>query len=146
MGAAGAAVAERCRQPCGAISPGACADVFHCIARLPSQVSKLLPSERSPTISQLVDSGFVAVEVIVDKSQARDLIPTCKRLGATGIVVCACPPASLRCPSTPLLAAVALWLVLDRAVLVARADVARALLWLLLMSQPLCAGLQTMLT
>ncbi|EFN58990.1 hypothetical protein CHLNCDRAFT_33744 [Chlorella variabilis] len=51
------------------------------------EVSKLLPSERSPTISQLVDSGFVAVEVIVDKSQARDLIPTCKRLGATGIVV-----------------------------------------------------------
>lgn len=51
----------------------------------PLQVSAMLPSEQSPTISPLVQPGFVALEVIVPESTARRLLPACKRLGATGI-------------------------------------------------------------
>ncbi|KAL4427928.1 hypothetical protein ABPG75_002017 [Micractinium tetrahymenae] len=50
-----------------------------------AEVSALLPSERSPTVSHLVDSHFLAVEVVLDERHARELIPACKRLGATGI-------------------------------------------------------------
>ena len=35
------------------------------------QVSACLPSERSPTVSQLEEEGFVAVEVIVEERQVR---------------------------------------------------------------------------
>ncbi len=49
------------------------------------QVSRSLPSERSPTVNQLEDEEYVAIEVIVDERQARELIPICKRMGATGI-------------------------------------------------------------
>ena len=49
-------------------------------------MSACLPAERSPTVSQLVDGEFVAVEVVVDERQARQLIPAVKRLGATGIL------------------------------------------------------------
>ncbi|KAI8469264.1 MAG: hypothetical protein J3K34DRAFT_454221 [Monoraphidium minutum] len=51
-----------------------------------NEVSAVLPSERSPTVSQLVDSDYVAIEVVLDERQARDIIPACKRLGATGIL------------------------------------------------------------
>mmetsp|Transcript_31217 Transcript_31217/g.99545 ORF Transcript_31217/g.99545 Transcript_31217/m.99545 type:complete len:175 (+) Transcript_31217:94-618(+) len=47
---------------------------------------QLLPSEQSPTVSALIDSDFVAVEVVVDESLCRQLVATCKRMGATGIV------------------------------------------------------------
>ncbi|KIZ04569.1 ATP phosphoribosyltransferase [Monoraphidium neglectum] len=82
------------------------------------EVSACLPSERSPTVSQLVDSDYVAIEVVLGERQApahghslwaldarpprpritraalraaprcpaRDIIPICKRLGATGIL------------------------------------------------------------
>jgi len=49
------------------------------------QVTALLPSERSPTVSRLADSEYVAVEVVLDERTARGLIPLCKRAGATGI-------------------------------------------------------------
>ncbi|PSC69814.1 ATP phosphoribosyltransferase [Micractinium conductrix] len=49
------------------------------------EVSALLPLKQSPTVSHLVNSEFLAVEVIVDEQLARDLIPQCKRLGASGI-------------------------------------------------------------
>ncbi|KAK9814640.1 hypothetical protein WJX72_009113 [[Myrmecia] bisecta] len=50
-----------------------------------SQVTAMLPSEQSPTVSQLLDDAFVAVEVVVDERKARELVPFCKRLGASGI-------------------------------------------------------------
>lgn len=50
------------------------------------QVCGALPAERSPTISQQVDPDYVAVEVILEERQAREAIPLCKRLGATGII------------------------------------------------------------
>jgi len=46
----------------------------------------LLPSLRRPTISQLAEDGWVAVETIIDETVVRDIIPALKRLGAEGII------------------------------------------------------------
>ncbi len=51
-----------------------------------NEISAVLPSEKSPTVSQLADKDWVAVEVIVDEITDRNLIPQLKRLGATGIL------------------------------------------------------------
>eukprot|EP00899_Mesostigma_viride_P009888 jgi/Mesvir1/18900/Mv18897-RA.1 len=48
-------------------------------------VIALLPSELSPTVSQLADPAYSAVEVICDSRLARDLVPMMKRIGASGI-------------------------------------------------------------
>ncbi|HWP41051.1 MAG TPA: ATP phosphoribosyltransferase [Tepidisphaeraceae bacterium] len=53
--------------------------------QLPEVVS-FLPAEKSPTISRLNDPGWVAVEVILEEKQERELIPRLKRAGATGII------------------------------------------------------------
>jgi ATP phosphoribosyltransferase len=37
-------------------------------------------------VSQLIDTEFFAVEVVLGERQARELIPVCRRLGATGIL------------------------------------------------------------
>lgn len=50
-----------------------------------SEIVGFLPAEKSPTISRLSDSDWVAVEVILDEKQERELIPRLKRAGATGI-------------------------------------------------------------
>ncbi|MCF7975113.1 MAG: ATP phosphoribosyltransferase [Phycisphaerae bacterium] len=49
-------------------------------------ILKLLPAEKSPTISNLVDSDFVAIDVIVDDKVERALVPALKRAGASGII------------------------------------------------------------
>jgi ATP phosphoribosyltransferase len=49
-------------------------------------VLKTLPSEKSPTISNLADSDFVAVEVIIEAKIERSLVPALKRAGASGII------------------------------------------------------------
>lgn len=49
-------------------------------------ILKILPAEKSPTISGLADSGYVAVEVIVEDKVERSLVPALKRAGATGII------------------------------------------------------------
>jgi ATP phosphoribosyltransferase len=54
-------------------------------ARL-AEVVGFLPAEKSPTVSRLADSQWVAVEVILEEKQERELIPALKRAGATGII------------------------------------------------------------
>ncbi|MCL5946249.1 MAG: ATP phosphoribosyltransferase [Planctomycetes bacterium] len=49
-------------------------------------ILKILPAEKSPTISALADGTWVAVEVIVEEKQERELIPLLKRAGATGLI------------------------------------------------------------
>ena len=44
-----------------------------------------LPSEKSPTVSDLADQQWVALEVIVEESVERELVPALQRAGATGI-------------------------------------------------------------
>jgi len=48
-------------------------------------VLKVLPAEKSPTISGLADSDYVAVEVIIEDKIERVLVPALKRAGASGI-------------------------------------------------------------
>lgn len=50
------------------------------------EISKLLPAEKSPTISELAEPDWVAIEVIVDERAERQLVPELKRAGATGII------------------------------------------------------------
>lgn len=45
----------------------------------------ILPAEKSPTVSPLADSEFVAVEIIIKDDIERELIPQLKRGGASGI-------------------------------------------------------------
>jgi ATP phosphoribosyltransferase len=51
-----------------------------------AEVISFLPAEKSPTVSRLADSAWVAVEVILEEKQERELIPRLKRAGATGII------------------------------------------------------------
>lgn len=51
-----------------------------------AELLKLLPSLRRPTVSQLAEEGWVAVETIIDETIVRDMIPALKRLGAEGII------------------------------------------------------------
>ncbi len=54
-------------------------------ARLAELLEKL-PSLRRPTISQLSEEGWLAVETVIDETVVRDIIPELKRLGAEGII------------------------------------------------------------
>jgi len=47
---------------------------------------KILPAEKSPTISSLADADFVAIEAILDEKVERQLVPQLKRAGASGII------------------------------------------------------------
>jgi ATP phosphoribosyltransferase len=49
-------------------------------------VLKILPAEKSPTISSLADSDYVALEVIIEDKVERSLVPALKRAGASGII------------------------------------------------------------
>lgn len=47
---------------------------------------KSLPALRNPTISQLSQKGWVAVETVIDEHIVRELIPKLKEAGAEGII------------------------------------------------------------
>ena len=49
-------------------------------------IVKVLPALNSPTVSQLRDPEWVAVNTILEEPQVRDVIPRLKAAGATGIV------------------------------------------------------------
>ena len=49
-------------------------------------VVELLPAMRAPTVSELAETGFFAVETVVPKSTINTLIPRLKRLGAEDIL------------------------------------------------------------
>lgn len=49
-------------------------------------VVEALPAMRAPTVSPLAESGFYAVETVVEKSTINTLIPKLKTLGASDIV------------------------------------------------------------
>lgn len=46
----------------------------------------ILPAMRNPTVSPLAKGDWVALEVIVDEKQVREIIPRLKRAGAEGII------------------------------------------------------------
>lgn len=49
-------------------------------------ILKILPAEKSPTISSLADPDYVAIEVIIENKVERSLVPALKRAGASGII------------------------------------------------------------
>ncbi|MEA2453545.1 MAG: phosphoribosyltransferase [Actinomycetota bacterium] len=51
-----------------------------------ADVTAALPAMRAPTVSQLSESGFYAVETIIAKSEINTLIPQLKSLGASDII------------------------------------------------------------
>jgi ATP phosphoribosyltransferase len=51
-----------------------------------AEVLQVLPAMKQPTVSQLFNSDWVAIETILDEQQARDLIPNLKRAGAQDII------------------------------------------------------------
>ncbi|MEK6848201.1 MAG: ATP phosphoribosyltransferase, partial [Nanoarchaeota archaeon] len=46
----------------------------------------LLPALKSPTVSELSDKNWVAIETIMEEKVVRNIIPKLKRVGAQGIV------------------------------------------------------------
>jgi ATP phosphoribosyltransferase len=50
------------------------------------QVEKILPALRKPTISNLSDGNWVALEVIIEEKVVKKIIPALKRAGAEGII------------------------------------------------------------
>ncbi len=50
------------------------------------KILSILPAEKSPTVSTLADSGFVAIEIVIDGKLERQIIPELKRAGASGII------------------------------------------------------------
>ena len=50
------------------------------------KVVSLLSALHSPTISEQMDPGWVAVEVVIDEKKVRELIPRLKMVGASGII------------------------------------------------------------
>ena len=51
-----------------------------------AELLEKLPSLRRPTVSNLSENGWVAVETVIDEIVVRDIIPELKRLGAEGII------------------------------------------------------------
>lgn len=50
------------------------------------KILDVLPSLKKPTISELSENGWVAIETIIDETVVRDIIPKLKAAGAQGIV------------------------------------------------------------
>ncbi len=59
---------------------------LNCRAERLEEVVALLPSLHAPTLSQLYDPEWLAVETIVDARAVRDLIPRLRAAGAEGIL------------------------------------------------------------
>lgn len=51
-----------------------------------SQILKILPALKKPTVSKLSDEDWFDVDTIIDEKVVRKIIPELKRAGATGIV------------------------------------------------------------
>ena len=51
------------------------------------KILQLLPAEHSPTVSSLADESYAAVEVILEATTERQLVPRLQRAGASGIIV-----------------------------------------------------------
>jgi len=49
-------------------------------------ILKILPAEKSPTVSSLADEDYVAIEVIIDDKIERSLVPQLTRAGASAII------------------------------------------------------------
>ena len=60
--------------------------MMNCHKECLQQVLAVLPALKTPTISQLADENWLALNTILDESTVRTIIPRLKQSGATGIV------------------------------------------------------------
>ena len=51
-----------------------------------NKLVKMLPALKNPTISNLTQKGWVALETIIDEEEVREIIPKLKQAGAQGII------------------------------------------------------------
>ncbi|MBF0345451.1 MAG: ATP phosphoribosyltransferase [Nitrospirae bacterium] len=51
-----------------------------------NSLKSILPALHSPTISELTDKDWLALEVVIEERLVRQLVPSLKKIGATGIV------------------------------------------------------------
>ncbi len=51
-----------------------------------AQVSKVLPALKKPTISKLNQKGWIAIDVVLEETVVKKIIPELKRAGAQGII------------------------------------------------------------
>ncbi|MBI5206818.1 MAG: ATP phosphoribosyltransferase [Candidatus Firestonebacteria bacterium] len=51
-----------------------------------NNILDMLPALRRPTLSNLTEKGWVALETIIDEKKVREIIPKLRRAGAEGIV------------------------------------------------------------
>ncbi|MCK4907083.1 MAG: ATP phosphoribosyltransferase [Spirochaetes bacterium] len=49
-------------------------------------ILSILPSLEAPTVSKLHEEGWVAINIIIDEKKVREILPTLKENGASGIV------------------------------------------------------------
>ncbi|HEY6838846.1 MAG TPA: ATP phosphoribosyltransferase, partial [Geobacteraceae bacterium] len=49
-------------------------------------ITKVLPSQKAPTVSHLFNSDWVSIESILNEKEVRSIIPQLLKLGAEGIV------------------------------------------------------------
>lgn len=59
---------------------------FHVERARLDEVLAEIPALRKPTINRLSDESWVALDIVLDEVQVRDIIPRLKELGAEGIV------------------------------------------------------------
>ncbi len=50
------------------------------------KIERILPSLKNPTISQLSDPNWIAIEVVLKESEVKKIIPLLKKAGAQGII------------------------------------------------------------
>ncbi|MBU4141227.1 MAG: ATP phosphoribosyltransferase, partial [Candidatus Omnitrophica bacterium] len=50
------------------------------------KILAILPAMRKPTVSNLSQAGWLALETVIDEKVVRDLIPRLKKAGAEGII------------------------------------------------------------
>ncbi len=50
------------------------------------KITKILPSLKRPTVSKLTEPGWIAIEVVVEESVVKRILPELKRAGAEGII------------------------------------------------------------
>jgi ATP phosphoribosyltransferase len=49
-------------------------------------IMKILPALKRPTVSKLTLAGWIAIEVVVEESIVKRILPELKRAGAEGII------------------------------------------------------------
>jgi ATP phosphoribosyltransferase len=59
---------------------------FNLPKKMIDKTRNVIPAMKDPTVSSLLDDDWVALEIIIEESKVRDLIPMLKKLGARDLI------------------------------------------------------------